>query len=46
MTERANRLAVYYLNLHRRYDLDVSNDLPLRVFNLQTACYRVELLVV
>ena len=22
MTERANRLAIYYLNLHKRYDLD------------------------
>jgi hypothetical protein len=22
MTERANRIAVYYLNLHKRYDLD------------------------
>ena len=23
MTKRANQLAVYYLNLHKRYDLDV-----------------------
>ena len=22
MTERANRLAIYYLNIHKRYDLD------------------------
>mgnify|MGYP006172669991 CR=1 FL=1 len=24
MTKRANRVAVYYLNIHKRYDLDVS----------------------
>ena len=24
MTKRANQLAIYYLNLHKRYDLDVS----------------------
>ena len=23
MTKRANKLAVYYINLHKRYDLDV-----------------------
>ena len=23
MTERANKLAVYYLNINKRYDLDV-----------------------
>lgn len=25
MTKRANKLAVYYLNLHKRYNLDVSH---------------------
>jgi hypothetical protein len=25
MVRRANKLAIYYLNLHKRYDLDVSN---------------------
>lgn len=24
MVKRANQLAIYYLNLHKRYDLDVS----------------------
>ena len=25
LTRRANHLAIYYLNLHKRYDLDVSD---------------------
>jgi hypothetical protein len=29
MTKRANKIAIYYLNLHKRYDLDVSNPFSL-----------------
>lgn len=25
LAKRANQIAVYYLNIHKRYDLDVSN---------------------
>ena len=32
MTERANRLAIYYLNLHKRFDLD--NYLQYKPINL------------
>ena len=40
MTERANRLAIYYLNLHKRYDLD--NYLqykPITVFDFARTAY-------
>ncbi len=29
MTKRANKIAIYYLNVHKRYDLDVSKTLLL-----------------
>lgn len=38
MAKKANQLAIYYLNLHKRYDLDVSN------FLFQNSC--VELLAI
>jgi hypothetical protein len=25
MAQKANKLAIYYLNMHKRYDLDVRN---------------------
>ena len=40
MTERANRLAIYYLNVHKRYDLD--NYLqykPVTVFDFSRTAY-------
>ena len=40
MTERANRLAIYYLNVHKRYDLDnYLHYKPVTVFDWGRAAY-------
>ena len=32
MSKKANKLAIYYLNLHKRYDMDVSTIYPLNIY--------------
>ena len=40
MTERANRLAIYYLNLHKRFDLDnYLHYKPITPFDFGRAAY-------